>query len=364
LEAIVNIENNSEPSPQFIWDTINAYQRTAALRAAVELDLFTLIADGVDAATDIATRSGASARGIRILCDYLSVIGFLRKFDNRYQLTTTSSVFLNRKSPACMASMVEFLNSPKLMAGFANFTETVRRGTTQLDTGGVNEPECSDWVTFAENMTPLMAGACELVAEECARMTGPRMKVLDVAAGHGLFGISVARRIGEAQITAQDWPNVLKIAQRNANSAGVGDRYHLLPGDIFKVDLDGEYDVILVANLLHHFDQPTCIRLLEKLHQSMAEEGRLIILEFVPDEDRVTPPIPASFALMLLGVTPAGDVYSARQLHEFLSAAQFNKPVVVPVPQSPQCLVISEKRTEQSRNRLVTQNTTKDNAFV
>jgi hypothetical protein len=364
LEAIVNLENNSEPNPQLIWDTINAYQRTAALRAAIELDLFTLIADRVDNVTDIVTRSGASERGIRILCDYLSVIGFLRKFDSTYQLTTTSSVFLNRTSPACMASMVEFLNSPKLMAGFANFTETVRRGTTQLETGGVNEPECSDWVTFAENMMPLMAGPCELVAEECARKTGPRMKVLDVAAGHGLFGISVARRIREAQITAQDWPNVLKIAQRNANSAGVGDRYHLLPGDIFKVDLDGEYNVILVANLLHHFDQPACIQLLEKLHQSMAEEGRLIILEFVPNEDRVTPPIPASFALMLLGVTPAGDVYSARQLHEFLSAARFNRPVVVPVPQSPQCLVISEKRTERSRNRPVTQNATKDNAFV
>ena len=360
----MNLENNSEPNPRFIWDTINAYQRTAALRAAIDLDLFTLIADGVDTVADMVIRSGASARGVRILCDYLSVIGFLRKFDGTYQLTTTSSVFLNRTSPACMASMVEFLNSPKLMAGFANFTETVRRGTTQLETGGVNEPECSDWVTFAETMTPLMASASELVAEECARVTGPRMKVLDVAAGHGLFGISVARRIREAQITAQDWPNVLKIAQRNANSAAVADRYHLLPGDIFKVDLDGEYDVILVANLLHHFDQPACIQLLQKLHHSMAEKGRLIILEFVPDEDRVTPPIPASFALMLLGVTPAGDVYSPRQLDEFLSAARFSRPVVVPVPQSPQCLVISEKRIEPSRNRLVTENAREGSALV
>ena len=184
-------------------------------------------------------------------------------------------------------------------------------------------------------------------------MTGPRMKVLDVAIlARSVPGISVARRIREAQITAQDWPNVLEIAQRNANSAGVGDRYHPLPGDIFEVDLDGEYDVILVANLLHHFDPPACIRLLEKLHQSLAEEGRLIVLEFVPDEDRVTPSIPASFALMLLGVTPAGDVYSARQLHEFLSAARFNKPVLVPVPQSPQCLVISEEAAPSGQPQL------------
>jgi len=332
-----------EPNPQLVWDTINAYQRTAALHAAIDLDLFTLIADGIDTVADLVAKSGASARGIRILCDYLAVTGFLWKSDIGYQLTPTSSVFLNRKSPGFMGSMVNFLNSPKLMAGFANFTETVRRGATQLESGGVNEPEFSEWVTFAEYMTPLMTNACELIAEECARVSGSPMRVLDLGAGHGLFGIAVARRIPEAEITAQDWPNVLKIAQRNAYSAGIGDRYHLLPGDVLEIDLGREYGIVLLPNLLHHFEQSTCIQILQKTHRSMTEGGRLMILEFVPNEDRVTPAIPASFALMMLGVTPAGDVYTTRQLHQLLSAAGFGRPIVVPVPQSPQCLVMSNR---------------------
>ena len=339
--------NPAQPNPQLVWDTINAYQRTAALRAAIDLDLFTLIGEGDRTALDLAEKSNASPRGMRILCDYLAVIGFLAKVGDTYRLTLTSGVFLNRKSPACMASMARFLNSPKLMSGFTNFTETVRRGGTQLSSGGVNEPECSEWVTFAESMTPLMSTACKAVVELCSHANGHRIRVLDVAAGHGLFGIAVATQTPKAQITAQDWPNVLEVAHRNAELAGVSDRYHLLPGSILDVDLGEGYDVVLVTNLLHHFDERLCSQILRKIHHCLSDNGRLINLEFVPNEDRVSPPIPATFSLMMLGLTSAGDAYTARQHERMLSEAGFNKPSVTPVPQSPQHLIISTKRNQK-----------------
>ena len=130
----------------------------------------------------------------------------------------------------------------------------------------------------------------------------------------------------------------------------VGDRYHLLPGDVLEIDLGGEYGIVLLPNLLHHFEQSTCIQILQKTHRSMTEGGRLMILEFVPNEDRVTPAIPASFALMMLGVTPAGDVYTTRQLHQLLSAAGFGRPIVVPVPQSP-CSQVEACRAGPSSGR-------------
>lgn len=336
--------NLAQPNPQLIWDTINAYQRTAALRAAIDLDLFTLIGDSECTAGDLAERANASPRGIRILCDYLAVVSLLAKAGGRYRLTLTSAVFLSRKSPACMASTARFLNSPKLMAGFANFTETVRRGSTLLGTGGVNEPEFSEWVTFAESMTPLMHSASNAIAEHCGESNGNQVRVLDIAAGHGLFGITVATRLPNAEITAQDWPNVLEVAHRNAKRAGVADRYRLLPGSVFDVDLGSGYDVVLLTNLLHHFDPPSCKQILRRIHRSLADNGRLINLEFVPNEDRVSPPIPATFSLMMLGVTSSGDAYTAREHEEMLSEAQFDNPSVVSVPQSPQSLIISTKR--------------------
>ncbi|HEX8896652.1 MAG TPA: class I SAM-dependent methyltransferase, partial [Terriglobales bacterium] len=307
--------NPAQPNPQIVWDTINAYQRTAALGAAIDLDLFTLIGDGECTSDDLAEKSEASPRGIRILCDYLAVIGFLAKARNRYRLTLTSAVFLNRKSPACMAAMARFLNSPKLVAGFTNFTETVRRGRTQLGAGGVNEREFSGWVTFAESMTPLMSSACNAIAEQCRHLDGHRVRVLDVAAGHGLFGIAVAQRLPQAEITAQDWPKVLEVAHCNSKQAGVANRYRLLPGSVFDIDLGEGYDVVLLTNLLHHFDQHSCTQILRKIHTCLSDKGLLINLEFVPNEDRVSPPIPATFSLMMLGLTSSGDAYTARQ-HE------------------------------------------------
>ena len=341
--------NPAQPNPQLIWDTINAYQRTAALRAAIDLDLFTLIGEGERNALDLAEKSNAAPRGIRILCDYLTVIGFLAKVRDTYRLTLTSAVFLNRKSPACMATMVQFLNSPKLMSGFTNFTETIRRGETQLGSGGVNEPEFCEWVTFAESMTPLMSTACQAIAEHCSEANSRCIRVLDVAAGHGLFGIAVASRTSKAQITAQDWPNVLEVAHCNATLAGVADRYHLLPGSVLDVDLGEGYDVVLVTNLLHHFDEDACTKILRKIHHCLSDKGQLITLEFVPNDDRVSPPIPATFSLMMLGLTSAGDAYTARQHEQMLFNAGFNKPSVIPVPQSPQHLIISTKRIQSSR---------------
>src|SRR5262245_40868155 len=91
-------------SPELIFDTLNAYQKTAALRGAIELDLFTAIGEGAATAADLARKLNVSERGARILCDYLVVIGFLTKQGDRYGLTPDSAAFLDRRSPACMCS--------------------------------------------------------------------------------------------------------------------------------------------------------------------------------------------------------------------------------------------------------------------
>ncbi|HEY6392634.1 MAG TPA: methyltransferase dimerization domain-containing protein, partial [Bryobacteraceae bacterium] len=82
------------PSPALIFDTLNAYQRTAALRAAIELDLFTAIAEGKKTSQDLAARIQASEKGTRVLCDFLAIAGFLTKQGNEYGLTGDSAFFL------------------------------------------------------------------------------------------------------------------------------------------------------------------------------------------------------------------------------------------------------------------------------
>ena len=136
------------------------------------------------------------------------------------------------------------------------------------------------------------------------------MKVLDIAAGHGAFGIAIGQRNPKAQIVAVDWPNVLQVARENAASAGLQDRHHSLPGDAFRVDYGSGYHVALVTNFIHHFDEQTNVTLLRKIAAALVPGGKIAILEFVPNEDRVTPHIPSH-----LQPDDAGDHRAWRRLY-------------------------------------------------
>jgi len=332
-----------QPSPELFFETANAYQRSAALKAAVELDLFTAIAEGKRTALELAARCGASERGVRILSDYLVIVGLLTKDGDNYSLTPDSAVFLDRRSPAYMGGGLEFLLDPTLTANFVDLTEAVRRGGTVAPEGGTVAAENPLWVKFARAMAPMIAGPAEAMAQLAAEGRAGKLKVLDIAAGHGLFGIAFARQNPEAEVVALDWPAVLEVARENARMAGVAERYSTIEGDAFGADFGGGYDLILLTNFLHHFDPPTCEGLLARLRASLAEGGAAVTLEFVPNEDRVSPPIPAAFSLMMLAGTPGGAAYTFTELERMFANAGFSRSELRELPASPQRVVISRK---------------------
>ncbi len=266
----------------------------------MELGVFTHIGEGHNELKSLAERCSAAGRGIRILCDYLVILGFLHKEDHGYLLTPESALFLDRRSPAYLGGVTGFLTIEEHLDSYKHLAEIVRHGGT-LDDGSI-KPENPIWVEFARSMVPLMMPAAQAIAEMLSPELPESAKVLDIAAGHGMFGITLARRHPTVRIVAVDWANVLEVARENAAKAGLMDRYSTIAGSAFEVDFGDGYDAVLLTNFLHHFDPPTCERLLRKIHGALKPEGRLITLEFVPNEDRVSPPIPASFSLTMLTI--------------------------------------------------------------
>jgi 2-polyprenyl-3-methyl-5-hydroxy-6-metoxy-1,4-benzoquinol methylase len=330
-----------EPNPAVIFDNLNAYQRSAALKAAIELDLFTEIARGNRSAEAIARAVGASTRGVRILCDYLAISGFLLKDGAQYSLTADSGTFLDRNSPAYFGSAAAFLLDPRLIAPFLNLTDVVRTGRTTLPNEGTVSRDNPIWVDFAKQMAAMMFPAAREIA---ALVAGDgEMRVLDIAAGHGLFGIMIAQQNSKAQIRALDWPNVVAVAKENAKKFGVAERHSTLEGDAFEVEFGGPYDLILVTNFFHHFDQPTCEKLMRKILGALAPGGRCVTLEFMPNEDRVSPPIPAAFAMVMLGTTPAGDAYTFSEYEAMFRNAGFASSESHALTKAPQSLIVSRK---------------------
>jgi 2-polyprenyl-3-methyl-5-hydroxy-6-metoxy-1,4-benzoquinol methylase len=331
------------PSPALFFDTINAYQRTEALRAALELDLFSLVAAGRQTAAELAEACQAAPRGIRILADYLTILGFLYKHGDRYELTADAKAFLDRASPAYLGGAVNFLHSPELKESFQKLTAAVRRGGTAVSDEGTVSDDNPIWVEFARAMAPLMQMPAQLLAGLVGGDRGQPLRVLDVAAGHGLFGITIAEQYRQAQVTALDWSNVLTVAAENARRAGFAERYALLPGSAFDVPWGGPYDLVLLTNFLHHFDVPTCETLAAKAYAALAPGGRAFTLEFIPEPDRVTPPSTAGFALVMLATTAHGDAYTFAELEAVYARSGFVRSEFHPLPPTTQQAVVSYK---------------------
>ncbi len=322
----------AKPNPQLIYQTLNAYQNTAALRAAIDLDIFTAIGEGDDTVAALAKRCRATERGIRILCDYLVIIGFLTKQDRRYSLSPESAGFLDRRSPTSMASTAGYLTLPSVVAGFMNLADVIRTGEPPSGGEGSVSPENPVWVEFARSMAPMMRAPAEGIAKAIDAAAGKKWKVLDLAAGHGTHGITIARHNPNAEIYAQDWAPVLEVAMDNARAAGIASRVHRLPGSAFDADLGSGYDVILITNFLHHFDPSTNETLLRRLRAALAPDGLVVTLDFIPNEDRVTPVRSAGFAMTMLGTTRHGDAYTASEYFKMFENAGFARSDLHPLP--------------------------------
>ncbi|MGA8308639.1 MAG: class I SAM-dependent methyltransferase [Terriglobales bacterium] len=251
-------------------------------------------------------------------------------------------MFLDRRSPAYLGGAIQFLLAPSAVESFRELTGAVRKGGTVKDQHSLT-PEHPVWVEFARGMAPFMFMPAELLAKLLKADEGLKWKVLSLAVGHGLFDITIARLNRNAEVWAVDWANVLEVARENAQAAGVSERYHLIPGSAFDVDYGTAYDVVLITNFLHHFDQPTCENLLRKVHAALKPGGQAVILEFVPNEDRVSPPIPARFSLAMLAGTPGGDAYTFSEHKRMLQNSGYTSATLHPMPPTFFSVVIGKK---------------------
>lgn len=309
----------------------------------MELDVFGALTAGHSSAPAIAAHCGVPARGIRILCDYLAIAGLVDKAgDGTYRHTPTSAVFLCPNSPASMAPTLPFLLNKKILRGSDVLTDTIRAGRTALKEALAGD-EVEEWTTFARTMHPMMGAAAEYMAAVGSEGGTAPEKVLDVAASHGLFGLAFARHSPGTQVVALDFPSVLDVTRQRVEAAGFQAQYRFLPGSAFRVDPGTGYDIVLVTNLYHHFDMPTCETLMRRFQAALKPGGRMLTLEMVPNEDRVTPPVAASFAMMMLANTPAGDAFTLSEYTEMLTRSGFHSVELRQVPQSPQQLVIGTK---------------------
>jgi SAM-dependent methyltransferase len=336
-------DRSSTPTPEHFFRSINAFQLTRALEGAIKLDIFTAIAEGKTTAKALAESRQASERGMRILCDYMAVAGFLTKDGGNYGLTPDSAMFLDRRLPTYVGASVEFLLSPTVEQSFRDVAAAVRKGGTVLGDEGTMSHDNPVWVRFARAMQPIAFLLAQTLPGLVGLDPGKKTKALDIAAGHGMYGLVLAQQKPDLEVVAVDWANVLEVARENAGKLGVADRWRALPGSAFDVDFGGGYDLVLIPNFFHHFDPATNENLMRKIHAALNEGGRAITVEFVPDEDRAAPPPSVTFALTMLVSTAAGDAYTFAEYEKMFANAGFSRSELAELPMGFERVIVSYK---------------------
>ncbi|HEY3840775.1 MAG TPA: class I SAM-dependent methyltransferase [Bryobacteraceae bacterium] len=317
-------------TPQRILTTLQAYRDSAALNTAVQLDLFTRIAHGTDTPHKIAGEMGIPVRGVLILCEYLAATGLLEKEDEQLKLTPESAAFLDRKSTKYVGTAVESLNSPQLLRDFGRLTDSVRAGKSVSVNASVFKGR-PDWFGAARGIAD-PAAAAALFAEAVNFPPGDPLKILDVGAQDGLFGIALANRYPKSVIVALDSPEALREAQVNADAAKLRTRYQNIPGDPLDAPLGLEYDAVIIAEKLYQFEPAQITTLFMRIRYALKKGGRLVIVEFLSDETPQFAKEFVAFRLNLLAATPRGDVYSQAEVKGMLESSGFKSIEMQPLP--------------------------------
>jgi cyclopropane fatty-acyl-phospholipid synthase-like methyltransferase len=157
-------------------------------------------------------------------------------------------------------------------------------------------------------------------------------RMLDVGGGSGAYSIAFAQANEMLQVELLDLPEVLPIAQRHIEVAGLGQRIKTRAGDL-RTDLLGKgFDLILVSAICHMLGPDGNRDLLRRCHAALAPEGRVVISDFILDADKTAPKHAALFALNMLVGTREGSTYSEEEYSEWLREAGFRNVQRVRLP--------------------------------
>ncbi|HUD45497.1 MAG TPA: methyltransferase dimerization domain-containing protein [Candidatus Baltobacteraceae bacterium] len=322
---------HSKITPERIMQLSWGYAPPLIVEAAVKHHLFDLLDAAPLNAQQLARQAGVSVRGVTAICNALVGLKLLARDGGRYTLTPESATFLVSHKPAYHGAFFHHI-STQLIPKWLALEKTVRTGRSAA-TVNSEESGASFFAEFVESIFPLSYAAAKALGKHLgiSKAKTP-VKVLDLAAGSGVWGIALAEQSPRVHVTAVDWPPVLAVTQRIARRHGVGNRLTVIPGDILKVRLGKNHQVATLGHILHSEGRARSRKLIKKTFHALAPGGTIAIMEFLVNHDRTEPVVGLLFAVNMLVNTEKGDTFSFVEISGWLREAGFTNPRLLKVP--------------------------------
>jgi cyclopropane fatty-acyl-phospholipid synthase-like methyltransferase len=337
------VQSDTPPvTPEPIMQAIFGGWVAGLVKGSVDLNVYGAILKGAREAAEIAERVSAPERTTRILCDALVGIRFLTKDDlGRYGVVPFAEAFLDPEKPSYLGNMVNIFANPVMWDSQVKVAETVRNGGTLLERNALT-PEHEFWETFAQSTFAFGRSGAQMMAAELNTVGWPKgARILDLACGTGVYGFVAASQDPESRITCVDWPNVLKHTRGYAERMGLSGRVEYREGDIFTTDIGTNYDLVIMANVHHHFDPETCVKLNQRAKAALKPGGTVAVVDFIADEARRDDTRALLFGIVMMTWTPRGSVFTESEYRDLFHRAGFKEILVRRSPTSAQAVLLA-----------------------
>lgn len=323
---------------QFAW----GYVPPLILEAAIRHRVFDVLDSGPKAINDVQKETGASERGLTAIMNALVGLNLLAKDDQgRYSLTPESAAFLVSTKPGFQGGLIRHC-SEQLIPKWLHLNEIVATGKP---VESVNQEGAGSefFQNFVNDIFPMSYPAAQTLARHLNMNGGGEVRVLDLAAGSGVWGIALAQASDRVRVTAVDWPDVIPVTRKTVERFGLGGRFSYIEGDLLKADFGSNHTVATLGHILHSEGEARSRELLSKTFGALATGGTIAIAEFLVNPDRRGPVNGLFFAVNMLVNTDNGGTYSFEEISGWLTEAGFTNARTIESP-GPSPLILATKQ--------------------
>jgi ubiquinone/menaquinone biosynthesis C-methylase UbiE len=336
------IRRKKQVTPERLMELSFAYAPPLIISASVSNKVFDLLEDGAKTSEQLAAETGASARALRILMNALVGLDLLKKDrQGKYSLTQESAAFLVSSKLGTHSGFFGTI-APQIISRWLRLSDIVREGRPAA---AVNqETEGTEFFSqLVERIIPMSYPAAQKLGDHLKlAKTKNEIRVLDLAAGSGIWGIALAQKSQRVRVTAVDWVGMIPTTKRITRDFGVSDRFNYLEGDILTANFGSGYDVATLGHILHSEGEERSRQLLKKTFRALKSGGTIAIAEWLVNDERTKPLPSLMFAVQMLVNTEKGDTFSFNEIKNWLEEAGFKKVRKLQAP-GPSPLILATK---------------------